>query len=76
MGGEQGELLHTLHPLSEPLPAPSHRHGALQVQAMPGAFKKNDGVADLSSVVDPDSLNLNPDPAFQVNPDTDPDPGF
>jgi hypothetical protein len=26
------------------------------------------------SIVDPDSLN--PDPAFQLNPDPDPDPGF
>ncbi len=30
------------------------------------------------SGVEPDSLNLDPDPAFQVNPnpDTDPDPAF
>jgi hypothetical protein len=34
------------------------------VQAKSGTFKKNIGVADPSSVVDP---------AFQVNPDTDPD---
>ncbi len=32
----------------------------------------------ISSVVDPDSLNLDtdPDPAFQVNLDPDTDPGF
>jgi hypothetical protein len=32
----------------------------------------------IASVVDPDSLNLDPDPVFQVNPDpdTDPDPEF
>jgi len=32
----------------------------------------------LSSVVDPDSLNLDPDPdpANSVNPDPDPDPGL
>ncbi len=31
-----------------------------------------------NTAVDPDSLNLDMDPdlAFQVNPDTDPDPGF
>ncbi len=29
-----------------------------------------------SSDVDPESLNPDPDPAFQVNPYTDPEPGF
>jgi hypothetical protein len=37
-------------------------------------FKKNICVADPSCAVDPDSFNLNPDPGFKVNPDTDPDP--
>jgi hypothetical protein len=30
----------------------------------------------VTSVVDPDSLNPDPDPAFQMNPDPVPDPGF
>ena len=32
----------------------------------------------IGSVVDPDSFNLDtyPDPGFQMNPATDPDPGF
>jgi hypothetical protein len=28
------------------------------------------------SFADPDSLSPDPDPAFQVNPNIDPDPGF
>jgi hypothetical protein len=31
---------------------------------------------EMSSVVDQDSINLDPDPAFQVNLEPDPDPGF
>jgi hypothetical protein len=31
VGGKPRKQLHSLHPLLEPLPAPHHRHGALQV---------------------------------------------
>jgi hypothetical protein len=37
-------------------------------------FQKFFLIAQLTRVVDPESINTDPDPAFLLNPDPDPDP--
>ncbi len=77
MAGYRKRLRHSLQPGEEATVRPVWRRGGcspLKVWTVFVSFTR-----PLSCrAVDPDSINPDPDPAFQVNPDpdTDPDPGF